>query len=107
MRHPGCAKDLQLAEDRMDRTGCKAMEERKKCEHHQSAEKETGKRRCNHRNNHFWPESAVPFQHRPVSPRGRERGSAQAANQRMTGTRREADPPGRNIPGKGSDECAQ
>jgi hypothetical protein len=107
MGHPGSAKNLQLAEDRMDRTGGKAMEERKKCEHHQSAEEKSNQRRCNHRNNHFWPESAVPFQHRRVSPRGRERGSTQAANQRMTGTRRESDPPGRNIPGEGSDERAQ
>ena len=107
MCHPGRAKNLQLAENGMDRTGRKAMEERKKREHHQSAETETGKWRCNHRDNHLWPESGVPFQHRPVSARGRERGSAQAANKRMTGTRRETDPPGRNIPGEGSDERAQ
>src|SRR5438552_18940864 len=107
MRHPGRAKNLQLAEDGMDRTGRKAMEERKKREHHQSAEKETGKWRCNHRDNHLWPESGVPFQYRPVSAGGRECGSAQAANQRMARTRRETDPPGRNLPGEGSDESTQ
>src|SRR5438067_12160685 len=107
MRHPGRAKDLQLAENGMDRRWRKTMEDQKKREHHQSAEEETDQRGCNHRNNYLWPESAVPFQDRPVSARGRERGSAQAANQRMTGTRRETDPPGRDIPGEGSDKRAQ
>src|SRR6266576_246917 len=107
MRHPGRAKDLQLAENRMDCRRRKTMEDKKKREHHQSAEEKTSQRRCNHRNNYLWPESAVPFQDGPVSARGRERGSAQAANQRMTGTRRETDPPGRNVPGEGSNERAQ
>ena len=107
MRHPGRTKNLQLAENGMDRRRRKTMKDQKEREHHQSAEKETGQRRCNHRDNHLRPESGVPFQHRPVSVRGRERGSAQSADQRMTGTRRQTDPPGRNIPGKGSDERGQ
>src|SRR6266513_4382321 len=107
MRHPGRAKDLQLAENGMDRRWRKAMEDQEKRGHHWSAEEETGQRGCNHRDNYLWPESAVPFQDRPVSARGRVRGSAQAANQRMTGTRRETDPPGRNVPVEGSNERAQ
>src|SRR5438552_7037751 len=107
MRHPSRAKNLQLAKNRMDCRRRKTMEDQKKREHDQSAEEETGQRGCNHRNNYLWPESAVPFQDRPVSARGRERGSAQAANQRMTGTRRETDPPGCNIPGESSDERDQ
>src|SRR5438874_3572700 len=107
MRHPGRAKDLQLAENGMDRRRRKTMEDQKKREHHQSAEEETGQWGCNHRNNYLWPESAVPFQDRPVSARGRERGSAQAANQRMTGTRRETHQPSCNIPGESSDERGQ
>src|SRR6266550_537023 len=103
MRHPGRAKYLQLAENGMDHRRRKTMEDQKKREHHQSAEEETGQRRCNHWNNYLRPESAVPFQHRPVSARGCECGATEPANQRMTGTRRETDQPGCNIPGKGSD----
>src|SRR6266850_3715677 len=107
MRHPGRAKDLQLAENGMDHRRRKTMEDKKKREHHQSAEEETGQRGCNHRNNYLWPESAVPFQYRPVSTRSRECSATEPANQRVTRTRRETDPPGRNVPGEGSNERAQ
>ena len=63
MRHPGRAKDLQLPENRVDRTGSKTVKQQEKSKHHQSAEKETSQRRCNHRDNHLGPEPGVPLQH--------------------------------------------
>ncbi len=106
MRHPGRAKDLQLPENGVDRTGSKTMKQQEKSKHHQSAEKETSQRRCNHRDNHLGPEPGVPLQHRPISMRSRDRGAAQSANERMARARRQANQPGGNVPREGGDKRA-
>src|SRR2546429_4907916 len=80
MRHPGRAKDLQLAENGMDHRRRKTMEDQKKREHHQSAEEETGQRGCNNRNNYLWQKSAVPFKNRQATSPGPDRAPDQPAN---------------------------
>src|SRR5216684_840090 len=67
MRHPCSAHDLRLSKKQMDEVRCEPMQQYEQQKHYQSAKNESRDRRGNHRQNHFWPDTGVPFDDRPIS----------------------------------------
>src|SRR5436190_3798734 len=87
VRHPRGAQYLPLPEKLMDEMRRQLVKNDKKKKHHERAEKKSGDRRRDHRHNNFRPKSFVPFDHAPISFRGRNGRTAKTADQRMTRAR--------------------
>ena len=107
MRHPSRAEDLQFAKKRLHKIWRKAMQRDKKQKHQERAENKACEWGDDHGHNYFWPHTRVPFYDRPTAAGRGHRRPAKSADERVTRTRGQTEPPGRDVPGERSDDRAK
>ncbi len=107
MRHPGRAEDLQFAKKRLHKMWRKAMQGDKKQKHQQPPENETCEWGGDHGHNDFWPHTGVPFYDRPIAACRGNRRTAKSADECVTRTRGQTEPPGGDVPGERGDDRAE
>ena len=107
MCHPGRAEDLQFPKKRMDEVWREAMQGDKKQKHQQPPENETCEWGGDHGHNDFWPHTSVPFYDRPIAACRGNRRTAKSADECVTRTRGQAEPPGGDVPGERGDDRAE
>ncbi len=107
VRHPGRAEDLQFAKERMDKVRRETVQHHKKQKHQEPAKNKSGKWRGDHWHNDFWPHSSIPFYHRPIAVSGSKRCAAEAADEGVTRTGGQTEPPRGDVPRKRGDHCAK
>ena len=107
MRHPGRAEDLQFPKKRLHKMWRKAMQRDEKQKHQQPPENETCEWGGDHGHNDFWPHTSVPFYDRPIAACRGNRRTAKSADECVTRTRRQTEPPGGDVPSERGDDRAE
>ena len=102
--HPGGAEDLEFSKKRINKMRGESMQRHKEQKHQEAAKNESGHWRNDHGNHNFRPHADVPFYDRPIATGGGQGRAAKSADQRMARARRQAEPPGRDIPDERGDE---
>src|SRR5436190_17827322 len=83
------------------------MKRCEKQEHQEPAKNKASERRGDHWHNDFRPDASIPLYYRPIAARRRKCGPAKSADEGMTRTRRQTEPPRGDVPHKRSDDSSK